>query len=193
MRIHVIAIALIGTLTLAGCGGVGSLRDDAGDAASSAAHAAASAVASAAATPGPLASVAAQASATPHPSVTASAVAAQVGTNAPSGDGSVSFTMTVPRAATLTVAATVDCAVDGRIYSASTDAGGDNAAIAFDLTAARYTGAGDYTFAGSLTVTAGGQTTSTPLVAYGSIGSDLSGSIVADNDQLQATLSWTCG
>ncbi len=119
--------------------------------------------------------------------------AGNVGTHVPTGDGSLSLTMTEPRALTVETEATVDCSVDGRLYTASTSAQGEAATATFSLTAARYQGEGDYAFVGTLDVIADGETTTVPVAAQGTIADDLSGTVTVDAQNGSVTLGWTCG
>ncbi len=116
-----------------------------------------------------------------------------VGTHLPTGDGSLSVTMTQPRELSISTEATVECDATGRTYTASTSATGEVRDATFSLTAARYQGAGDYAFVGSLEVTADGETTTVPVAAQGTVADDLSGTVTVDAENASLTLGWTCG
>lgn len=116
-----------------------------------------------------------------------------VGTRVPAGDGSLSLHMTSPRELTVETEASIDCSVDGRMYRASTMAEGEEASATFSLTAARFDGAGDYAFVGTLEVVADGETITVPLATQGTLADDLSGTVTVEAENIAVTLGWTCG
>ncbi len=142
------------------------------------------------ATPQPTASAA---PAMPMPSQSAPQVPTAKPTSPDQPGGSVTLSITVPRSLRLTTAAPVECAVDGRTYTATTGASGQNASVQFSLTGAPYRGPGDVVFAGTMTATLGTEQVSVPIAGKGTVGADLSGSLTIDTDDVALSLTWICG
>lgn len=135
--------------------------------------------------------------ATPVPTATAAPASGPLEPTSPipppSGNGSFTLTMTAPRQATLTTAATVECSTAGRSYEAHSASGGNIATTSFDVTGAPYRGAGDILYAGTITVVFEDESYVVPLAGTGKVEDSLAGHLSVETDEVALTIAWTCG